>query len=584
MKKTKKTPVSETRIRDALRLMKPYRGALLLSLVFTLLQAGLAVAAPLFFGKAVDFIVGAGQVGFDGVKRNLFLAGALALLSALGAAFAARENNRISNALVRDLRVRAFDKLQVLPLKYLDAVPAGDTLSKIVADVDQLSDGVLLFLTQFFSGVVTILGTLVILLTLSPTVAAAVFVLTPLSLFVSRFIARRIKKYFVSQSAERGALTAVAEETVTNLGTVRAFGMEEERKRAFNEKNEALGRVSLKAVFFSSLTNPATRFVNALVYAAVALTGALSVLGGTLSVGMLVSVLGYANQYTKPFNEISSVLAELTGALASAGRVLALLKEAEEAPDPVTGAPPEEVRGEIELENVSFSYDPARPFIEDLCLKVGEGKTAALVGKTGCGKTTVINLLMRFYEADGGVIRLDGVSTRAFPRRELRKKVGMVLQETWLKRATVFENLAFGVPDATREEVERAAKITKADAFIKRLPEGYDTLLGEDGGALSAGEKQLLCITRALLTDPDVLILDEATSSLDLVSEIRVQRAFARLMQGRTCIVVAHRLSTVMHADVIAVMDDGKIVETGTHAELLEKQGAYARLWEAMKA
>ena len=582
MKKTK-NPVSETRFRDALRLMKPYRGALLLSLVFTLLQAGLAVAAPLFFGKAVDFIVGAGQVGFEGVRRHLLTAGALALLSALGAAFAARENNRVANALVRDLRVRAFDKLQVLPLKYLDAVPAGDTLSKIVADVDQLSDGVLLFLTQFFSGVVTILGTLVILLTLSPTVAAAVFVLTPLSLFVSRFIARRIKKYFVSQSAERGALTAVAEETVTNLGTVRAFGMEEERKKAFNEKNEALGRVSLKAVFFSSLTNPATRFVNALVYAAVALTGALSVLGGTLSVGMLVSVLGYANQYTKPFNEISSVLAELTGALASAGRVLALLKEAEEAPDPVTGAP-EEVRGEIEFDHVSFSYDPARPFIEDLCLKVGEGQTAALVGKTGCGKTTIINLLMRFYETQGGVITLDGVSTRAFPRRELRKKVGMVLQETWLKRATVFENLAFGVPDATREEVERAAKLTKADAFIKRLPEGYDTLLGEDGGALSAGEKQLLCITRALLTDPDVLILDEATSSLDLVSEIRVQRAFARLMQGRTCIVVAHRLSTIMHADVIAVMDEGRIVETGTHAGLLEKQGAYARLWEAMNA
>ena len=582
MKKEKRPAVSKAEIRSVVSLLSAYKPELLLSLLFTLLHAGLAVAAPLFFGRAIDAVVAAGQVGFAAIRRELTVAGALALFSGLGSYFAARENNRVVSALTRDLRIRAFGKLQVLPLSYLDANRAGDTLSKIVADVDGLADGLLLFLTQFFSGLVTILVTLAVLFSLSWTVASAVFVLTPLSLFVSRFIARRIHKFFVSQSKERGELTAVAEETVSNLGAVTADGLKNERLARFAEKNASLGKTSLKAVFFSSITNPATRFVNALVYAAVALTGAFAVLGGSLSVGMLVSVLGYANQYTKPFNEISSVFAELTGALASASRVLSLLNAEEETPDPENAANPENVRGEISLEHVDFSYDPARPFIRDMNLFVGEGKTAALVGETGCGKTTVINLLMRFYETDGGVIRLDGVPTREISRRSLRGSVGMVLQETWLKRGTVLENLTFGAPDKTREEAVAAAKITKADAFIRRLPDGYDTLLGEDGGSLSAGQKQLLCITRALLTNPEVLILDEATSSIDLVSELQVQKAFAKLMQGRTSVVVAHRLSTVMHADLIAVMDKGKIVETGTHEELLRKNGANAKLWSAM--
>lgn len=564
------------------RLLSPYKFRLLLSLFFTAVNAGLSLYVPLLFGRAIDHITSVGKVGFDGVKTELLKAAVLIVLSALGAYFAGLQNQRIASGVVRDLRLSAFRKIHVLPLKYLDSHKSGDTLSRIVSDVDQFSEGLSLALTQFFSGVITIVGTLIILIRLSPAVALAVFLLTPLSLLVARFISRRTQKHFKEQAGRRGELTALTEETISELKTVKAFCKEDDKNAQFAETSRKLKNASLKAIFFSSITNPATRFVNALVYAAVALTGAFAVLSGGLTVGLLTSVLSYANQYTKPFNEISSVIAEMQNAITCVLRVLELIDETEEKADAPDAVTLEKAAGNVEIRNMSFSYSAEREFIRDLNLSVKKGQTVALVGETGCGKTTVIHLLMRFYDVQDGAILLDGVDIRHITKKSLRENIGMVLQDTWLKSASVRENLTAGAKTVSQEEIVAAAKKTHAHSFIKRLPQGYDTVLGEDGGSLSQGQKQLLCITRAMLADPNILILDEATSSIDLATEIKVQKAFAELTKGRTSFIVAHRLSTVMHADLIAVMDEGKIVESGTHGELLAKGGRYAKLWGAV--
>lgn len=584
-KKNKKAPKGT--VKKLLRFLGAYKGRLAFSLLCSAVNAGLGLYIPLLFGRCIDLIVGPGRVDAEGIKSKLLVSGGLILLSALGAYLAAVENNRVTAGVTRDLRKEAFRKLQVLPLSYLDVHPAGDTLSRVVNDVDRFADGLLLGFTQFFSGVITILGTLALLFAMCWQVALTVVLLTPLSLVTAHLIANRSFRYFQRQAAMRGSLTAVTEETVGNLKTVKAFGQEENAARKFGGINRELKAASLKAIFISSLSNPGTRFVNALVYAGVALTGSLSVLGvlgGGLTVGLLTSALGFANQYTKPFNEISSVFAEMQNALTCFARVTELIDAPQEAPDPQTAVDIGRARGDVELRDVAFSYDKSREFIKGFNLRVQKGQKAAIVGTTGCGKTTVINLLMRFYEIDGGQILLDGTDTRNITRKSLRGNVGMVLQDTWLKNATVRENLLEGCPDASEEAMVAAAKRTHAHSFIKRLPRGYDTVLGEDGGALSQGQKQLLCITRAMLADPNILILDEATSSIDLATEIKVQRAFDELTVGRTCFIVAHRLSTVMHCDVIAVMDGGRIVEQGTHEALLAKGGAYARLWASRTA
>ncbi len=581
MAETKKAPKGT--VKKLTRVLRPYRGRLLFSLLCSAVNAGLSLYIPLLFGRCIDLIAGRGNVDLAGVRHKLLVCGALIFVSAAGAYLAAAENNRVVAGVTRDLRNEAFGRIQILPLSYLDSHPAGDTLSRVVNDVDRFADGLLLGFTQFFSGVITIAGTLALLFALCWQVALTVVLLTPLSLVTAHFIAHRSFKYFQRQAAARGSLTAITEETVGNLKTVKAFGQEENAARKFGGVNAELKGASLKAIFISSLTNPGTRFVNALVYAGVALTGALSVLGALggapLTVGLLVSALGFANQYTKPFNEISSVFAEMQNALTCFARVRELAEAPAEPPDPPQAAAIGRAEGDVELRDVAFSYDKAKEFIKGFDLRVKKGQKAAIVGATGCGKTTVINLLMRFYEIDGGAILLDGRDVRDITKASLRANVGMVLQDTWLKNATVRENLLEGCAGATDEQMIAAAKRTHAHAFIKRLPQGYDTVLGEDGGALSQGQKQLLCITRAMLADPNILILDEATSSIDLATEIKVQKAFDELTVGRTCFIVAHRLSTVMHCDVIAVMDGGKIVERGTHAELLAKGGYYARLW-----
>ena len=581
-RKTEKAPKGT--VREVLRLLKPYRAKLLFSLLMAAANVAATLAVPMIFGGAIDLIAGKGRVDIAGVRSALIMA----LLGAAGAAAAAwvmaRFNYHVAYGAVRDLREKAFGKLHTLPLSYLDAHPSGETLSRIVNDADQFSEGLLLGFTQFFTGILTIAGTLALLIRLHPLIAAAVFVLTPLSLFAARFIARRSYGGFAEQTRLRGGATADVEEITGGLKTVKAFGREEAAAARFEKKNDALAKASLRAIFISSVSNPATRFINALVYAAVALVGAYVVLGrfgGGLSVGMLATALGFANQYTKPFNEISAVFAELQNALSCFARVRELIAEPDETPDGPQAAALTDVRGAVELRDVSFSYTPEKPLLQHLSLKVEPGKTVAIVGPTGCGKTTLINLLMRFYEPDSGEILLDGVSIAKASRSSLRAACGMVLQETWLKNATVRENICMGRPDATEEKMLAATKRTHADSFIRRLPQGYDTVLGEDGGALSAGQKQLLCITRVMLASPPILILDEATSSIDLRTEQRVQRAFDRLMKGRTAFVVAHRLSTVMHADKIVVMEAGKIVQTGTHETLLKEGGLYAQLWTA---
>ena len=537
---------------------------------------------PILVGRAIDTMIAAGKVNFAALAPLLLRIGLCVAGTSLSQWGMGMLNNRITYDTVRDLRHDAFAHLHRLPLSYLDAHASGDILSRMIADVDVFADGLLLGFSQLFTGVVTILGTLIFMLTLSPPITLVVVVLTPLSLFVARFIASRTYNMFLRQSETRGEQTSLINEAIGEMKLIRAFSREEATLEQFDEINGRLRDCSLQATFFSSLVNPATRFVNALVYAAVALAGSLAVLGGGLTVGALTSFLSYATQYARPFNEISGVLTELQNALACAGRIFEILDAEPMTPDPAEPARLQEpVRGDFSLRNVFFSYDPARPLIEDLSLEATQGMRIAIVGPTGCGKTTLINLLMRFYDPRSGVIALDGTDTRQLTRSALRGQIGMVLQDTWLPAGTVREILSWARPEASEEEIVAAAKAAHAHSFIRRLPQGYDTFIAEGGGSLSQGQQQLLCIARVMLSLPPVLILDEATSSIDLRTEIRVQQAFQTMMAGRTSFIVAHRLSTIRNADLILVMQNGHVVEQGTHDSLLHRGGAYAALYRA---
>lgn len=570
--------------RRVLVLIRSSRWELLASLLCAAISSLLALAVPLLVGNAIDQMLGAGAVDIAEVVRICLTIGACALLTALAQWVMNVLNNRMAYNMVYRLRKEAFNKLQRLPLSYLDTHASGELLSRMVTDVDQFTDGLLLGFNHFFTGVLTILGTLVIMLTIQPAVALVVIFITPLSLFAATFIATRTYAMFKKQSETRAEQTAMIDEYIGNHKVVTAFGYEKQAQQAFDDLNECLRKCSLRATFFSSLTNPTTRFVNNLVYAGVTLVGALLCLpslGAALTVGRLTSFLSYANQYTKPFNEISDVFTELQNSLACAARLFELLDEQPVLPDAPDARVLEKADGSVELQNVSFSYSPDRKLIQDLKLCVRPGERIALVGPTGCGKTTVINLLMRFYDVDSGSICVSGTDIRQMTRASLRANWGMVLQETWLRAGTVRENLAFGKPDATDEEIVAAAKAAHADSFIRRLPNGYQTVLGEGGGELSQGQKQLLCIARVMLAPPPMLILDEATSSIDTRMERKIQNAFAALMRGRTSFVVAHRLSTIENADCILVMQSGRIVEQGTHAQLLEQNGFYAHLYNS---
>ena len=565
-----------------LRELGGHRASLFFSLLFALGSVLLTLYIPLLTGDAIDLMIDRGLVDLDGVLAIALQIGVCALLCALCQWLMNVLNNRITYAMVHKLRRQAFEKLQRLPLSYLDRHAVGETVSRMMNDVDQFTDGLLLGFSQFFTGALTILGTLVIMLLLHPGVALVVILVTPLSLFVAAFIAKSTYSLFRLQSATRAEQTAMIDEYVGQHKTVLAFGHEDEAQAEFDELNERLGKCALRATFFSSLTNPCTRFVNNLVYAGVALVGALLCIGGgSMTVGGLSKFLSYANQYTKPFNEISGVLAELQNALACASRVFELLDDPELTPDAPDATVLSKVEGHVELDGVAFSYTPEQDLIRDLSLKVSPGQRVAIVGPTGCGKTTLINLLMRFYDVKDGSIRVEGCDLRDATRPSLRASFGMVLQDTWLRAATVRENICMARPDATEEEMLAAAKASHAHSFIKRLPNGYDTLLGEGGGSLSQGQKQLLCITRVMLALPPMLILDEATSSIDTRMELKIQNAFARMMQGRTSFIVAHRLSTIESADVILVMKDGKVIEQGDHRTLLAKKGFYATLYNS---
>ena len=534
-------------------------------------------------GDAIDLMIGIGQIDFQALYPFLIRAGVSALIIAVCQWLMGTLNNKITFEVIRDTRRDAFEHLQVLPLSYLDTKPTGEIVSRVIADVDQFADGLLLGFTQLFTGVLTILGTLIFMLTLHPGITALVVLLTPVSLFVAKYIATHTYDMFRAQSEVRGEQTALIDEMIGNQKIVKAFSMEKQTAEHFDHVNEKLSDCALRATFYSSLVNPSTRFINAMVYAGVALTGALTVLqpGTVFTVGKLSCFLTYANQYTKPFNEISGVITELQNALACAARIFELIEQPARMPDDPNSVPLTDVRGNVGLENVAFSYVPERPLIHDLNLRVESGQRIAIVGPTGCGKTTLINLLMRFYDVNEGSISVDGVDIRHLTRKNLRQSYGMVLQETWMKSGTIRENITMGKPDATDEEIEAAARASHAHSFIKRLPNGYDTVIGEDGGSLSQGQKQLLCITRVMLCLPPMLILDEATSSIDTRTEIKIQDAFAKLMRGRTSFIVAHRLSTIQDADVILVMKDGNIIEHGKHDELLSAGGFYAKLYNS---
>ncbi len=569
-------------VRRVLTYIRPRSGLALLSLVLNLLNVILTLLSPILIGRGIDCIIGPEQVDFAKLADLLLKVGICVGSSALLQWLTGLLNNRLTYCTVQDIRRDAFRHIQQLPLKYLDSHPSGDLVSRMITDVDTFADGLLMGFTQLFSGVMTIIGTLVFMLMLSPLITLVVIVLTPVSLLVARFIARRTYGMFQQQSTTRGEQTSLIDEALGNQKLVQAFCREEATLEQFDEINTRLADCSLKATFFSSLVNPSTRFVNALVYAAVAFTGALTVLaGGSLTIGGLTSLLSYANQYTKPFNEISGVITELQNALACAARIFELIDAEPLTPDPEDALSPEGTEGLFALEHVRFSYDPARPLITDLSLNVEPGKRVAIVGPTGCGKTTLINLLMRFYDIDDGAIRLDGTETRGIRREALRRNIGMVLQDTWLPAGTVREIISFGHPGATEEEIIAAAKASHAHSFIRRLPDGYDTFIPENGGSLSQGQQQLLCITRVMLRLPPVLILDEATSSIDVRTEQRIQKAFASMMEGRTSFIVAHRLSTIRNADTILVMRDGDVIEQGTHEELLAAEGAYAALYRS---
>ncbi len=586
--KTNKLKQQKGTLLRVLQYVKPYRVLVIVSLLCACVSAAAQLLIPILTGKAIDQMIGAGQVNLSGVLVFAVWIAVVAALSAVAQQFLATSNNKIAYNISRDLRNAAFHKLQRLPLSYLDAHPSGDLVSRMIADVDTFSDGLLMGFTQLFTGVVLIVGTLTIMLIKNWMIALLVVVLTPLSMFVASFIARKTHHYFTEQARVRGQQTALINELIEGQKVVQSFGHEAASLSDFDCINDELGRVSLNATFFSSLTNPSTRLVNNIIYAAVALVGALSAVGGGISVGDLSVFLSYASQYAKPFNEISGVVTELQNALACAARVFSLLDEDDRVPDK-ENASVLSPKGTIDLKDVCFRYVPDRPLIEGFNLHVKPGQRIAIVGPTGCGKTTMINLLMRFYDVNSGAILVDGTDIRNATRHSLRKSFGMVLQDTWLKAGTIRDNIAYGRPDASEEDVIAAAKAAHAHSFIRRLPDGYDTVITENGGNISQGQKQLLCIARVMLGGengelPPMLILDEATSSIDTRTEIKIQSAFARLMNGRTSFIVAHRLSTIQEADVILVMKDGHIIEQGTHEELLKKQGFYANLYQSQFA
>ncbi len=571
-------------LRKVLRYIRRYWGYLGASIILAAVTVALTLYLPILIGQAVDRIVGKGAVDFAGIFVILRKMAVIIGLTAVAQWMMNACNNKITYNVIRDIRTEAFEKIEKLPLKYLDAHSYGEIVSRVIADVDQFADGLLMGFTQFFTGIVTIFGTLIFMLTISVRIAVAVVVITPVSLFVASFIAKKTFSMFKLQSETRGEQTAFIEEMVGNQKVVQAFSHEDEALEKFDEINERLQKYSLRAIFFSSITNPSTRFVNSLVYATVGVVGAFSAIAGGISVGQLSSLLSYANQYTKPFNEISGVITELQNALACAGRVIELIEEDAEVPDAEDAVDLEHANGKVELSHVYFSYVPEQKLIEDFNLSVKPGQRVAIVGPTGCGKTTLINLLMRFYDVNSGTIKVSDIPLQQLTRKSLRDNYGMVLQETWLRSGSIRDNIAMGKPDATDEEIIAAAKASHAHGFIKRLPEGYDTVIAEDGGNLSQGQKQLLCIARVMLCLPPMLILDEATSSIDTRTEIKIQNAFAKMMQGRTSFIVAHRLSTIREADIILVMKDGSIIEQGNHEELLEKNGFYAKLYNSQFA
>lgn len=565
-------------VKRVLSLIKPYSLSVAASIFLALITTAAQLLIPVFCGNAIDVMIEKGSVDFETVIKAIVMVAIAAALGAIAQKLLANCNNRIAFSVCRDLRDSLSRKLNKLPLSYLDTHPAGDTVSRMIADVDTFSDGLLMGFTQLFTGVITIVSTLGIMLYLNWKIALAVFVLTPLSFFVAKFIASKTNRFFNEQAVARGEQTALTNELVEGQSVVKAFGHEEESMKEFDAVNEKLGKAAMNATFFSSLTNPSTRLINNIVYAVVTLISALSAVAGHISVGQLSVFLSYASQYAKPFNEISGVITELQNAFTCADRVFDLLDENDEVPEAENPVSPE-AEGRVELENVSFSYVPSRPLIEELSLSVASGQRIAIVGPTGCGKTTLINLLMRFYDVCDGSIKVDGADIRGMRRNDLRTRYGMVLQDTWLSSGTVRDNIAFGKPDATDDEVEAAAKAAHAHSFIRRLPDGYNTVIKENGSNLSAGQRQLLCIARAMLSLPQMLILDEATSSIDTRTELKIQSAFSKMMAGRTSFIVAHRLSTIKEADVILVMKDGHVIERGNHASLLEENGFYAKLY-----
>lgn len=566
-----------------LKYVRRYWIFLFISLILALITVALTLYVPIEIGKAIDEIV-YGNVNFPVIRDILLRIVIIVGITAVAQWFMSILNNKVTYEVVRDIRKEAFEKIEVLPLKYLDSHPSGEIVSRMIADVEQFADGLLMGFTQVFTGIITIIGTLVFMLRLNIGITFVVILLTPISLFVANFIAKKTYAMFQAQSKTRGEQTALVDEMLENEKVVKAYHQEDEVIKRFDEINERLAKYSLRAIFYSSITNPATRFVNGLVYAGVGLAGAYAAINGIMTVGALSSFLSYSNQYTKPFNEISGVITELQNAIACAARIFELLEEPVEIPDSKDAVVLKDVKGNVVCKAVDFSYDKTKKLIENLNLRIHPGQKIAIVGPTGCGKTTIINLLMRFYEVDQGAILIEGEDIRNITRNSLRASYGMVLQDTWLKSGTILENLKIGKEDATREEVINAAKEAHAHSFIKRLPKGYDTFIGEDGGMLSGGQKQLLCIARVMLSLPPILILDEATSSIDTRTELKIQSAFQKLMQGRTTFIVAHRLSTIQNADVILVMKNGNIIEQGNHEELLAKKGFYKELYESQFA
>lgn len=577
----KKQKSQAATLKEVIRRLGRYRIFLVFSILLATVSVALTLYIPKLTGHAVDYVIGKGEVNFPGVIRVMIQIGVCTLITALAQWLMNVCNNKMTYQMVQDIRNEAFDKIEQLPLKYIDGHPYGEVVSRVIADVDQFSDGLLMGFTQLFTGIATIIGTFCFMLSVNISITFVVVLITPVSFFVANFIAKRTFRMFRLQSEIRGEQTGLIDEMIGNQKVVQAFGRGEDVTERFDEVNKRLQEASLRATFFSSITNPATRFVNSLVYTGVGITGAFAVVRGAMSVGQLSSFLSYANQYTKPFNEISGVVTEFQNAIACAQRVFTLIDEEPQIPEPEHAVHLTDIDGNVKIEDVSFSYLPEQHLIEDFNLEVKPGQRIAIVGPTGCGKTTLINLLMRFYDVNAGSIKVEDIDIREMTRKSLRAGYGMVLQETWLKTGTIRENIAMGRPDATEEEIVEAAKASHIHNYIRRLPKGYDTWITEDGGGLSQGQKQLLCIARVMLCRPPMLILDEATSSIDTRTEIKIQQAFAKLMEGRTTFIVAHRLSTIREADVILVMKDGKIIEQGNHEVLMKKEGFYHHLYES---